>query len=145
MTLKKIHRDWPEFDTAKESFDLPEPVGDLAYALEERPRVATATAPSVPTEGFQLAEIAHIERYYVQYHGSVWTPESSDGGTELTMHLVGQLVDGRWFSVDAWNDYTGWGCQDSSDVRIGETEAQVVEFGLDKAACKLLGYPEPEN
>jgi hypothetical protein len=55
---------------------------------------------------------------------------------------VGRLNDGRWFAVEAWNDYTGWGCQDSADVLAGATEEYVVYQGLGVDARKRLGYTE---
>ena len=142
MSIRQLHPDWPPFDTAAKSYNLPEPVSDLQYALSEYPTWGTATAPSEKTEGFQIAEVERVVRYHVSYHSEVWTPTNDAGGTELSLYVVGQLIDGRWFSVVAWNDYTGWGCQDGSDVRIGDTEEQVVAFGLDQEGRRLLGYEE---
>lgn len=34
---------------------------------------------------------------------------------------VGTLTDGRWFSLTAWCDYTGWGCQDGGEHYVDAT------------------------
>jgi hypothetical protein len=136
--IRQLHPDWAAGDVSAYSWDMPEPMGDLYYALDEN-LVQTAAFPSVRVpEKICLAEVDEVVRYHVSYHGEAWPVAT--GSTELQMYIVGKLVDGRWFSVVAWNDYTGWGCQDGSEIRVGYTEEQVVEFGLDEQGRKLLGY-----
>lgn len=85
-------------------------------------------------------EVAEVVRWQVTYHsGSPWKP-GDDTGTELSLHAVLRLRTGQWVSVEAWNDYTGWGCQDGSVVRIGDTEDDVVWHGLSEEGRLALGY-----
>lgn len=139
-TTKKLHPDWPEADLGANSWDLPAPVDELESALDGGD-FGTATGPSHPADPVALTDIARVVRYAVSWHGEgdQTGPEFSSG-TELDLALVAELVDGRWISIVAWNDYTGWGCQDGSDVRVGDTEQQVVEFGLDESSRQRLGY-----
>lgn len=158
MTVRQLHPDWPPTETAHEPYRIDGPAGDLAYAVDySGADFGTATGPSQRAEPFVLAEIARVARYRIAYNEtyygwdeqappdaentSLWRPDNQVDGSELDMVLVGQLFDGRWFSLVAGNDYTGWGCAgDSADFRIGDTEAQVVEFGLDQAGRRALGY-----
>lgn len=87
-----------------------------------------------------VQEIAEVVRWYVSYHGEgKWQP-GMDVGTELTLYAVLRLTSGQWAAVVAGNDYTGWGCQDHAEVRVGETEDDVVKHGLDSEGRALLGY-----
>lgn len=83
------------------------------------------------------ADIAEALRYSISYHGTEWT--SGETGTELNLYAVLRLKDGRWASLEAWNDYTGWGCQDGATVRIGATREAVTRFGLTDAGRRALG------
>lgn len=60
-------------------------------------------------------------------------------GTEMTMVVLGELQDGRWFGLEAWNDYTGWDCQDGADIYIGESRIDVVLNGLTQEGRSALG------
>lgn len=84
-------------------------------------------------------EVKKVVRWHVSYHGQEWKPGNSTG-TELSLVAVLKLRNGQWASVEAWNDYTGWGCQDHSDVRIGDTEDAVVRHGLSTEGRSTLGY-----
>jgi hypothetical protein len=85
-------------------------------------------------------DVAEVTNWYVSYHeGGKYIVGSGDVGTELTLFAILRLRDGRWASVSAWNDYTGWGCQDGSNVAIGDTLEQVVRFGLDDEGRRKLG------
>lgn len=138
---RRLHPDWPEADLSTEHhWDLPVPVDDLAYALTESPDTTVASSdPSRPTDRIALTDIAEVERYYVAYGSSVWTPTNGEGGTDLDMVLLMRLTDGRWASVTAWNDYTGWGCQDASYVKVGATRDDVIRYGLDNEGRERLG------
>jgi hypothetical protein len=130
-----LHPDLPPLVGGLKSWDLPVPLDDFASALES-PSIQPADAG-----GISLDMVKTVERYSVNYHGADWKPGDT-GGTELGLFAVGTLMDGRWFSVEAWNDYTGWGCQDGSDVYIGATEADVVANGVTNDGRSALGYPE---
>lgn len=133
MTLT-LHPDWPELsDERLQPWDLPEPWYDFVSALD---------AVYGDVEKITVTQVAKIERYRVSWHGQVWVPGSNDaGGTELDMQLLGKLHDGRWFALEAWNDYTGWGCQDGADLYIGRTRKDVIANGLTESGRSALGLP----
>lgn len=130
-----LHADLPPLVGGQKSWDLPTPLNDIASALES-PTIQPADAG-----GISLDMVKTIARYSIGYHGADWRPGDS-GGSELSLFAVGTLLDGRWFSVEAWNDYTGWGCQDGSDVYIGPNEAGVVANGVTNDGRSSLGYPQ---
>jgi hypothetical protein len=137
--IMKLHPDWPDFDLTEERWGLPQPVSDLAYALDLSPVMTAETTPR-PTEPILLQDISRVDRYDISYHGSPWVRDDDvSGGSELSMTLLAELSDGRWLSVEAWNDYTGWGCQDGSELRVGDTRERVISQGLTAAARKSLG------
>ena len=143
MTARTLHPDWPPFDPAADRWDHEGPAGELAYALDpDEAKFATATAPAQPCGGFQLESVAQVVRYRVWSHSEEWKPGDGRIGSELEMYLVLRLTDGRWVSVEASNDYTGWGCQSGADFRIGDTEQQVVQFGLSQSGRVALGYEQ---
>ncbi|GAA4075617.1 hypothetical protein [Nocardioides kongjuensis] len=126
---RQIHPDLPEVpdDQPAHTWDYPAPLDDLAYALE-----------SAGEDGHTLADIAEVTDYSISYHGAPWTP-GEDGGTELTLIVLARLTDGRWLAMEAWNDYTGWGCQDGVDAYVGPTREDVVTNGLTNDARSALG------
>lgn len=129
-----IHPDWPPVEAGKRWWELSTPIDDLQASLEQ------AVVLPADTGSLSIDMVASVERYAISHNGSNWEP-GDDGGTELSLFVVGTLVDGRWFGVEAWNDYTGWGCQDGSDAYVGATEDDVVAHGLTNDARSALGYP----
>lgn len=91
-----------------------------------------------------LFEISEVVKWHISYHGQDWAPGDSVG-TELSLHAVLKLRNGQWASVVAGNDYTGWGCQDFADVRIGDSEEEVARLGLDAGGRAALGYEIGES
>ena len=67
--------------------------------------------PSQPLdEQITVDKLASIEHFYGYTNGSPATEDHKGWpGTELLIVAVGQLTDGRWYSLSAGNDYTGWG------------------------------------
>ena len=53
--------------------------------------------------------------------------------------LVGKLRDGRWFSLRAGCDYTGWGWQEWGSCAVGSTLEIILKFGVDPEEKKRLG------
>lgn len=91
--------------------------------------------------GVRLEAVKNIFRENVNYgsegvHG--WKMGEAVG-TELSMVVLGELHDGRWFGLEAWNDFTGWGCQDGADLYIGESRIDVVLNGLTQEGRSALG------
>lgn len=132
MTIKKIHPDFPEFDTAQDSWDMAAPVSDIQNALQY-----------ARGDKFQIAEIDAITDYSIFYNGQPWQ-QGDEYGTELEMSLIGTLVDGRHFSLSAGNDYTGWGCcGDDAEIYIGATRQDVLSKGLTNEMRRALGVELP--
>lgn len=99
-------------------------------ALPDRPKV----------DAICTHDVAEVTDWFISYHsGGRYEVGSGDTGTELDLVAVLRLWDGRWASVQGWNDYTGWGCQDGSTVAIGESREQVIRFGLDEEGRRKLG------
>jgi hypothetical protein len=99
-------------------------------ALPDRPKV----------DRICTHDVAEVTDWFVSYHsGGRYVVGSGDTGTELELFAILRLHDGRWASVSAWNDYTGWGCQDGSNVAIGDSREQVITFGLDEEGRRKLG------
>lgn len=139
----RLHPDWPE--TAEEEFrwDYPAPYADL-YAALDTGVFLTAGVPSEVAPPFGMSDIASVKGYAISGNDRFGGPDGpfqpGQGlGTDLTMILFGQLNDGRWFSVNAWNDYTGWGCRDDSQVRVAADERTIIANGLDNEGREALG------
>jgi hypothetical protein len=134
--MTKLHKDWPEFEIGG---PLSDPMYDLDTALDEGEQKFAHAQPTPVNPRISLADVEKVTDYDISYGGIEWTPESSYGGTELEMLVIGKLRDGRWFYVSAGNDYTGWGCQDYSDVRVARTRKQLVEQALTDSDRRALG------
>jgi hypothetical protein len=146
--VTKLHPDFPDGEFPAEQpeygyYNLPVPMGDLAHALDypHSAQMNATPAPSPAARPVRVWDLAEVVRYYIEHNDVVWKPGDKNGGSELNLVVVARTKDGRWVSVEAWNDYTGWDCQDSSDVRIGGSEDQVVRFGLTESGRARLGYP----
>ena len=126
----------PGWGTDPNSYDTP--LTDFVTALSFMPLTAEVQ-PVVLSALIELSEIKSIERSSVSYHGTDWTPETGTG-SELEMYVLGELNNGQWFTMEAGNDYTGWGCQDFSDIRVGSRD-DVIRHGLSDSACEALGLP----
>lgn len=122
----RLNHDFPEVDPALARYDLPDPYSDIAIALES----GSYSGLIKSNERLTLTDLAEVVEYSITSNSGEWTGEGGAIGTELSMVLVGRLADGRWFGLEAWNDYTGWGCQDSSDIYVGPTLTDVSINGL---------------
>lgn len=101
---------------------------------------STAVPGGGKAEPIDSGDVAEVTDWFVSYHdGGRYVVGSGHTGTELDLVAVLRLKDGRWVSVQAWNDYTGWGCGEGSNVAIGSTRDQVVRFGLDDEGRRKLG------
>lgn len=122
----------------------PWPHEDLADDFEralERADTRTIGIGSAEVPCLSASNVAEVVAWHVSYHNEgKWQP-GMDVGTELDLHALLRLTDGRWASVVAWNDYTGWDCQDGADVRIGPDKPSVIWHGLDSGSRELLGFP----
>lgn len=139
-----LHPDWPPFKSGSHAWDQGAPTVDLIYAMEHArvyligPEGSSVIESTVGTRKAAVDRVARIDQYYVSYHGVQWAPGGEDG-SELTMVVLGQLVDGRWFALTAWNDYTGWDCQDGADVRIAVEREEAIRYGFSDEDRALVG------
>lgn len=123
------------------------PMDDFIYAVDGG-KWGTAgnkyyTAKTIKTERGKIttADIKEIHEWFVSYHGVRWVnryPETDGRGTELSMSVLCELNDGSWAWVTAWNDYTGWGCQDGVDIYVG-TREEIINNCMTKGEREELG------
>ena len=90
-----------------------------------------AGAPSSVSERrIGLDDIAEV----VDWDGHTNEP---GGGTELTLVAILRLNDGTFAAVDAWNDYTGWGCRDGVEVLFASTLDDLKAWLTDETRRRL--------
>lgn len=58
---------------------------------------------------------------------------------EANWLIYGKLRDGRYFSISAGCDYTGWDCQASGVAFVAETKQEIEMLGLDPSERVRLG------
>lgn len=83
----------------------------LTFAIGQDPSVAN-------TEGF---EIDHVQSV-------IWSVEGENDGP--SWRAVVRLLDGRCAYLDAWCDYTGWGCQDGGSAVLASDLDALLQFGV---------------
>lgn len=126
---------WPDEFVAD---DFRQAIG--GHETYTRPTYQAAEPGAPKAEPICTHDVEEITNWFVSYHGGGrYVAGIGDTGSELTLSAILRLRDGRWASVQAWNDYTGWGCQDGSTVAVGATKEQVIRLGLDEEGRKQLG------
>ena len=83
--------------------------------------------PAIPNSSISL-DIFTREDVTVIYH----IEEGENDGPNWI--CIGKLKDGRYFSLEAGCDYTGWDCQAGGNVAIGTTYDQIIRFGCSQDA-----------
>ena len=123
----QLHPDWPEVIDGKRFWEQPHPLADVISALDFAPGEVG------------LSDLATVELYAIDSNDGQWSPGRTVG-TEVSMTLLGTLADGRWFALEAGNDYTGWGCLgDQADLYVGDTRDDVIRNGLTTEGRNQLG------
>lgn len=61
--------------------------------------------------------------------------------TEIDLRLVVEHNNGWWY-IAAWNDYTGWGCQDGVTCRWAWDLDSLIQFGLEREDRERWGLAE---
>lgn len=93
------------------------------YDFKEALSVARQYAATIPASEIgrriTLNDVLRVVKYEASYSGDKWKPGDYTG-TELDLRVLFRLKDGRWGLLTGWNDYTGWGCQDGADLKVGE-------------------------
>lgn len=72
---------------------------------------------------------------------------AADPGENDGAHWVGifELNDGRFISISAWCDYTGWDCRGGGIIFVGGTEEEIIRFGTDLDARRRLNLLLPDE
>ena len=142
-TVTELPEGWEHFDPSKGVWDYESPTGDLLIALQgdsygDGAGTFLDVVQMTRATPFKLHDIKKVHEHHVSYHGTEWRP--GDGtSSELTLVAILELQDGRWATINAWNDYTGWGCQDDSQIRIAPDRLTAIRNGLDNEGRELLG------
>lgn len=95
-----------------------------AFYFANTIRTATACA----SDGFTIEDVTEILKADCG---------ENDGDSWI---MVGKLKDGRVFFLDAWCDYTGWGCQAGGDAQVADSLENLVRYGMDEKGRERLGY-----
>ncbi len=88
---------------------------------------AAPLGADVPTTTFGLDDVEEIYAYIDGEHD------------ERDWVCYGLLKDGRYFSVRAGCDYTGWDCQASGMSSVAKTKEDIERFGLGVEERVILG------
>lgn len=81
--------------------------------------VRSVVGKTVDAQPFERTDVAFI----------VASAEGENDGANWI--CFGKLYDGRWFSLSAGCDYTGWDCQASGTAIVAESVDDIVRLGLD--------------
>lgn len=81
----------------------------------------------------------HVAQVVKSVH--IRVPPDSDWPDDYYFALF-RLVDGRWGYVEAWNDSTGWGCQDSNAYAVSDTLDGLIPQMSDRGRYQL-GFESP--
>lgn len=57
--------------------------------------------------------------------------------------IWGRLNDGRWFSIRAGCDYTGWNCRAGNSGNVANTRDEIIAFGLSNEERERLNLTGP--
>ncbi len=141
--MNTLHKDFPTLFEPTHSGDLGATLYDPSWNLGDPLydiQVALEVAMAASGDKLTLWDLDEVTDYYVSSHEKVWEPGQSVG-SELNLYLIARLKDGRWIGLDAWNDYTGWGCQDGADVYFGDSREDVIANGITNDGRSALGLP----
>ena len=81
----------------------------------------------------------HVAQVVKSVH--IRVPPDSDWPDDYYFAMF-RLVDGRWGYVEAWNDSTGWGCQDSNAYAVSDTLDGLIPQMSDRGRYQL-GFESP--
>ena len=99
-------------------------LSDVVHAFRSYQDIASGSLPIRKDKRFDITDIDTILYWYHHDNG---------GGTEVDLRFIATL---RWSDgyiyVAAWNDYTGWGCQDGVTIGIHNTLDGLAQAVLEK-------------
>jgi len=93
----------------------------FVYAVQPEPAPPGALVDTSPVLREEVAEITHLEE------------GENDGPSWI---IYGRLNGGRWFSLEASCDYTGWDCQAGGDAAVALSREDIERYGLSDSARK---------
>jgi hypothetical protein len=65
----------------------------------------------------------------------------SEGERDERSWIVwGELKDGRFFVARGYCDYTGWDCQAGNSGDVAQSEAGIIQFGMDSSERERFGF-----
>lgn len=59
--------------------------------------------------------------------------------------IFGKLKDGRWFTLSAGCDYTGWDCQAGGSGEAWATENDAIRHGMTRGMRERFNLLQPED
>jgi len=127
MKIPVLVNGWEDLDTENGPWNYSTPTGDIAYAISES------------KGAIKLNQVEKILNGWAQYHyDGKWEP-GKPVGSELVLYVTGKLKNGKYFALEAGNDYTGWGCMgDYVSVTIHYNLDDLINNGLTQEARTLL-------
>lgn len=88
-------------------------------------------------EAFRYADDFKIDDVK-EIHGAI---EGENDGDDWI--IWGELKDGRWFSLSAGCDYTGWDCQAGGNSHTASSREEIVRMGMVAGTRKRFGLMLP--
>lgn len=115
-----------------DDFDWGEVFGDVGCASNQQ-KVRAALGFTGSTERFTREDVVEIRHI---------TNGENDGED---WRAVGRLIDGRWFFVDGWCDYTGWDCRSGTSAYVSDSYDNLVRWGLGASEREHWGIVLPDH
>lgn len=85
---------------------------------------------------FELKDVRAIHAHWSQC--SCRSLEICDSYCEQYYWVLAELNDGRWAGCEAWNDTTGWGCQDGIEWGIASDRETAWNLALSEEGRAVL-------
>lgn len=124
-----------DYSDWKKAFEVAGEFDENAAAYNYRDN-STDIRQSDPTEPVSLDEFKRDD--VVEIIG-IQSGDDGDGGATWSGLIAGRLADGRWFSLRAGCDYTGWDCQSGGHANVASSRETLIRMGLDDTERKELG------
>lgn len=108
-----------------------------AFGYAGGPNADSNSAGSIP-EAAPLGANVSIAPFGLDDVAEVFA--ASDGeNDERDWVCYGRLIDGRYFSLAAWCDYTGWDCRAGGAAQVANTREEIERFGMTNEMRERLG------
>lgn len=106
---------------------------DWNYIFREfmNPTAIIRAPKYLSTEAFQISDVRKV----------IGLVEGEGDGPDWVG--VFELADGRFATITAGCDYTGWDCQSGGVVRVASILKKAIRFGLSDEERRRLGMEQP--